>query len=232
MIGRVVLASAALLATHAPAAVTPFVGCPSGGQLGPQAPPKAESTPRLPASAAAKLAYYKAYDGPGVLAPRGWHCFGTYGSNGSVLVVAPRRLNWQVVTDKRGLDGPAIQLDDMAGDTSGRFEVAAVVGQLFPTADGYVTAIEKEGIAGPFPRHPVATDRIKRRGPTEALYTTPIGKTGLGTQSHLRPGPLPIDGIVRWRRQDDDSLTMLHARLPAPLRPLVAYIIRDIATRL
>ncbi len=38
------------------------------------------------ARVAARLAYYKAKNGFGILGPRGWHCFSTYGSNGSTLV--------------------------------------------------------------------------------------------------------------------------------------------------
>ena len=40
-------------------------------------------------AAALRLAYYKAQYGPGVLAPRGWHCFSTYGSDGANLFVSP-----------------------------------------------------------------------------------------------------------------------------------------------
>ena len=39
-------------------------------------------------AAAAQLAYYASRD-LGVLAPRGWHCLGLEGSNGSVLIVTP-----------------------------------------------------------------------------------------------------------------------------------------------
>ena len=73
------------------AAVTvPFVGCASDGQAGPQAAPSGQSLAvAIPAGLAQRLAYYKAEDGIGVLAPRGWHCFSTYGSGGSNLFVSP-----------------------------------------------------------------------------------------------------------------------------------------------
>ena len=70
----------------------PFVGCMSDGQVGPQAAPVIENTPVLPTNMAQRLAYYAASGAPGVLAPRGWHCFGLYGSNGSRLIVVPRPL--------------------------------------------------------------------------------------------------------------------------------------------
>jgi len=50
----------------------PFVGCPSDGQLGPLAPPKGNPQYlNVPLKIAAELAYYKAENSPGVLAPRG-----------------------------------------------------------------------------------------------------------------------------------------------------------------
>ena len=71
----------------------PFVGCLSDGQLGTQPAPKPRNTPVLASSVARQLAFYAASDGPGVLAPRGWHCFGVYGSNGSGLLVTPEELD-------------------------------------------------------------------------------------------------------------------------------------------
>ena len=68
----------------------PFVGCKSGGQVGPEpAPHGAGKTVRIDAGTAQKLAYYQAGNPPGVLAPRGWYCFGLYGSGGSTLLVSP-----------------------------------------------------------------------------------------------------------------------------------------------
>jgi hypothetical protein len=48
----------------------------------------------VPKDMAISLAYYSHHEssGSGVLAPRGWDCFGTYGSGGSTLYVVPRRL--------------------------------------------------------------------------------------------------------------------------------------------
>ena len=61
----------------------PFVGCPSDGQAGPVATPTGGPVRvSLPARVAAELAYYKGGQGTGVLAPRGWQCFESYGSSG------------------------------------------------------------------------------------------------------------------------------------------------------
>ncbi|HUA18015.1 MAG TPA: hypothetical protein VMB25_04665, partial [Bryobacteraceae bacterium] len=52
----------------------PFVGCAADGQAGPvQAPKGHDREVRMGTRTAERLAYYKD-TGPGVLAPRGWHC--------------------------------------------------------------------------------------------------------------------------------------------------------------
>src|SRR5580692_3776159 len=61
----------------------PFVGCKADGQVGPlKAPKETTKMISLPSELAHELAYYKAEGGVGVLAPRGWYCFETYGSSG------------------------------------------------------------------------------------------------------------------------------------------------------
>src|SRR6266568_3669075 len=69
----------------------PFVACRSDGQTGPVEAPMGKSKV-LPLSArtAQQLAYYQTKNGFGVLAPRGWYCFGTYGSAGDTLYVSPQ----------------------------------------------------------------------------------------------------------------------------------------------
>lgn len=66
--------------------LVPFVGCKSDGQTGPQKAPNGKPVLLpLPAKFAERLAYYKSEQSAGVLAPRGWYCFGTYGSSGDTL---------------------------------------------------------------------------------------------------------------------------------------------------
>lgn len=108
--------------SHAQTTV-PFVGCPSDGQTGPlEAPHGKAKAVKLPPAIAAKVAYY--HDGQssrGILAPRGWHCFSTYGSNGSSLFVAPRPLSSNdFFHDPAHLfTSPMIQVSTSLGDTSG-----------------------------------------------------------------------------------------------------------------
>ncbi len=55
----------------------PFVGCKSDGQSGPvEAPVDEGRTVTVDADAEHRLSYYESETGFGVLAPRGWYCFG------------------------------------------------------------------------------------------------------------------------------------------------------------
>src|SRR5689334_11732862 len=108
----------------------PFVGCKSDGQVGPiDAPKKKPMSLPLSPKDAHDLAYYQAADGIGVLAPRGWHCFGTYGSAGMTLYVGPATIDAEHFLSKGGtlFAGPVIQLAVRSGETSGRFAVAQVI---------------------------------------------------------------------------------------------------------
>ena len=203
----------------------PFVGCASDGQQGPQRPPRRVRTPTVPGKDAASLAYYASADGTRVIAPRGWRCFGRYGSNGSTLTVAPTAQAWAPFEKTSRYTGPAVIRSTSFGGTSGRFEVAAFAARLFPVAARFVAAVEAEGIASAFPRGVPPADRIARRGAYEVLFTTPAGASGTGTRYYLAPGPLPIDGIAILAADREHDLETMDARLPATIRPLVAHII-------
>jgi hypothetical protein len=125
-------------ATHAKnAASIPLVGCESDGQGGGplNAPSGQSKTMTIPPGAAQRLAYYKAEEGVGVLAPRRWHCFGTYGSNGATLYVSPDPINTADLfsTSWKGFAGSVIQISYEVGDTSGRFAVAKTIARVFPS---------------------------------------------------------------------------------------------------
>src|SRR5689334_20720696 len=102
----------------------PFVGCPSDGQTGPISAPQPIGTPKLPARAAAKLAFC-ATDHASVLAPRGWHCIGLYGSSGQTLIVTPDRHQAEefFASEPVSIHGPAVQMTVSEGGTSGRLSV-------------------------------------------------------------------------------------------------------------
>lgn len=204
----------------------PFVGCASDGQQGPQAAPRRATVPAVPRAAASQLAYYVSGD-LGVLAPRGWHCFGLYGSNGAILIVTPQRLGARELL--RGatpsLHGPAIQISDSLGGTSGRFEVARVIALAFPAQMDFARRVAAEGIGDPLPTGPYPSDRIVRLRPTVVGYRTPSGREGLGTASRLAPDDRPIDGLAILDTSDDWYLRKVDVRLPAALAGLATPIL-------
>jgi hypothetical protein len=92
-----------------------FVGCNADGQVGPLPPPSgSKKEVQVPASIAKKLAYYKSEATSGVLAPRGWYCFGAYGSSGSALFVAPEPFKMDpdhpFAAISKGFTGPVIKI--------------------------------------------------------------------------------------------------------------------------
>ena len=203
----------------------PFVGCPSDGQLGPQPAPRRSAVPRVPPAAAAQLAYY-ASAGLGVFAPRGWHCFGLYGSNGAILIVTAEAHSARDLLDEPSpLRGPAVQITYSEGGTSGRFEVASVIARAFPAHMDFARGVAAEGIGDPLPNGPYRTDRMVRLRPTAVGYTTPAGREGLGTDSRLAPNERPIDGLAILDPEGDMNLIKLDVRLPAAQAGLATAIL-------
>jgi hypothetical protein len=218
------LAGAASAATPAR---MPFVGCASDGQMGPQPAPRQSPTPHVSPAAAQRLAYYASGD-LGVLAPRGWHCFGLYGSNGSILIVTPERHAARDLLSATAspLRGPAVQITESLGATSGRFAVARTIAQAFPAQMDFVRHVAAEGIGDPLPSGPVPTDRIVRLRPMVVAYTTPAGREGLGTDSRLVPSDRPIDGLAILDPADGDMiLVKVDIRLAASQAGLARTIL-------
>lgn len=212
-------------AADGPASV-PFVGCPSDGQQGPQPAPRSGTVPAVPAAAAAQLAYYASGD-LGVLAPRGWHCFGLYGSNGSILIVTPEPHGSRdlLAYPSQPLRGPAVQLTWSDGGTSGRFEVARVIALAFPAQMAFARRVAAEGIGDPLPSGPYPTDHMVRLRPNAVGYTTPAGREGLGTASRLAPSGRPIDGLAVLDTTGDWNLIKIDVRLPAAQAGLATPIL-------
>jgi hypothetical protein len=212
-------------ATAAAPARVPFVGCPSDGQQGPQPVPGSGAVPRVRAAAAARLAYY-AMSELGVLAPRGWHCFGLEGSNGSTLIVTPEAHGVRDLLDQpRPLRGSAVQISFSFGGTSGRFEVAKVIARAFPAQMAFARRVAAEGIGDPLPDRPYRTDHMVRLRRMAVGYTTPAGREGLGTDSRLAPGDRPIEGLAILLGSHDLDLIKLDVRLPAAQAHLATPIL-------
>lgn len=208
----------------------PFVGCSSDGQVGPQAAPVTENTPVLPSSLARRVAYYAASGTPGVLAPRGWHCFGLYGSSGSKLIVAPRPLasgdllgNQQFRTD-----GPAVELAYDYGGTSGRWAVAEAIARYFPLHHNFIEKNFRGLKVGPLPSGPYTHDKLTRRTEKVVRYLTPANTKGAGTEGFLAPTAEPIKGLALLVTDPDGpDLLRVNVRLPDKDRPVVEVILRN-----
>ena len=177
---------------------------------------------------AQRLAYYKAEDSSGVLAPRGWNCFSTYGSNGASIFVSPDPINPKAFfsEDWKGFPGQVIQAPFDSGGTSGRFEVAEVIARVFPAYKTFVQKVIAEGIepASDFPFGPYPSDKLTYRGKNIVEFVTPADAHGLGTDSLLLMNASPIDGVAIISGVDTD-LTRLSARVPAADSDLIPAMI-------
>ena len=226
------ISSQAKPSTSTAASQVPFVGCASDGQAGPQAAPTGRSKSVAISSATAqRLAYYKAQYGPGVLAPRGWHCFSTYGSDGSNLFVSPDAIdsNTLLSVDWKGFTGPAIEISVSSGGTSGRFEVAKVIVRVFPAYKAFAQNVIAEGLepASDFPSGPYPNDKLTYRGKNIVEFETPASTKGLGTDSRLLPDASSIVGVAMITGTDTD-LIQLSARLSAKDRDLIPLIVKQV----
>jgi len=211
----------------------PFVGCKADGQVGPQpAPNKPPLHLPLDPTAANRLAYYEGFEGNGVLGPRDWHCFETYGSSGNNLYVSPTPLDPKQFFDSnsnwKGFTGPIIQISSSIGDTSGRFAVARVIARVFPAHRDFVNNVIAEGLdpASDFPLGPYPDDRLTYKSKELVEYVTPPNRKGLGTSSWLLPNEQPILGVAMLTG-DELSLIQLCLRLPSGMDDLAPIIIRE-----
>jgi hypothetical protein len=210
----------------------PFVGCASDGQAGPQAAPTGPSKALANSPAVTqRLAYYKAEYGPGVLAPRGWHCFSIYGSDGSNLFVSPDALDSKTLLsmDWKGFAGQVIQISIAEGGTSGRFEVAKAIARVFPAYKQFAQNVIAEGLepASDFPSGPYPNDKLTDRGKNVVEFETPANTQGLGTDSRLLPNASPIDGVAMITGTDTD-LVQLSARVSAKDQELIPLIVKQV----
>src|SRR5262245_59867183 len=181
----------------------PAVGCPRDGQTGLLDAPKLPQTVRVLVADGAQnsLALYSASEEveSGILAPRGWHCFETYGSNGSTLYVTPRDLAGPILDrPKKAVSGPIVIRSMRFGDTSGRFAVARISARVFPAARGFVDHVRREEISRGDVYHfePWPGDRIARLYARTVSYVTPATRRGLGTELGAVPTSDLISGLA------------------------------------
>lgn len=207
----------------------PFVGCSSDGQVGPlDAPSGATVAVVAMRDEATHLAYYKAEKGIGVLAPRDWHCFGTYGSGGDTLYVKPQPINSaKIFSEGPGnSDGPGIGLGYRFGGTSGRFDVAEIIARVFPAYRLFVREVMKEPGISPFTFGPYPKDKLVYKSKALVEYRTPAQAEGLGTDTWLTKSSLPIEGAAMLVGNEHD-LALLSVRMPSKLNGLTTTLVRQ-----
>jgi hypothetical protein len=218
-----------LAGSVAEGAAVPFVGCPADGQVGPiDAPkgdPKIVTLRHLPLD---QIAYYKGADGPGVYAPRGWHCRLQYGSSGDSILVTPSFTN---TADFSGLQihAQAIERTSFDGGTSGRFQVAIYASRLFPKlAAAFIATVRNENVmpASNFDRGPYIGDEVTYPATGVARFTTPADSQGLGTDGALAPANNPIRGIAVLESTGDWGIQIFRARLRPQDRAVEDAIMR------
>jgi hypothetical protein len=202
----------------------PFVGCESDGQAGPaDAPTSKPISLQLGVAVARQLAYYESAQGIHVLGPRGWYCFGIYGSSGESLVVSSQPIDSASVFTVRG---PAIEVSHREGQGSGALEVAEVMARVFPDFKAFATNIA-QGFGMPISFGPYPKDELTYLGKRVVEYKTPAQTEGLGTHISLKKNGRPIEGVAMLVGQPPD-LVLLSVRLPPNLRGLTATIIRQV----
>jgi hypothetical protein len=177
------------------------------------------------------LAYYESADGIRLLAPRGWYCEGTSGSGGYALFLSPKPIH-PTSSGWEGLEGPAIEVNHMTSEASGRYEIAEIVARVFPEYKAFAKRVW-EGIDLPFPSGPYPTDSLKYRGKTIVEYKTPAQTEGLGNfDSWLKKNDTPILGaaILIVDRPNlignPPNLVLLSVRFPPDLARLTPAIVR------
>jgi hypothetical protein len=216
----------ASVAGPVPMAGVAFVSCSSDGQLGPQEGIRdVGQAYHAPKAVASELAYYASAD-LGVLAPKGWHCFGLYGSNGATLIVTPEvHGSADLLEAPKLLTGPAVEVSFSWSSTAGRSEVAEVIARLFPSKRKFVDDVIDEGIEPKenFPFGPYPGDTVTHRSSTDVMFVTPAGSDGMGTASRLAKNGDPISGEVRLSPEND--ATVIDVRLPKAMLQLVPAIL-------
>ncbi|HLN01320.1 MAG TPA: hypothetical protein VK335_18675 [Bryobacteraceae bacterium] len=180
--------------------------------------------------AAEQLAYYKFWPDYGALAPRGWHCFGVYGSSGDSLFITPEPIDASRAFSIHGgeLAGPVVVIEHTYGGTSGRDQVARVIARVFPKYKAFVASVREmfELPADRFPSGPHPADKLLYRSPRVVEFRTPAHADGLGTDAWLKKGETPIDGVAILVG-DTPDLLLLSVRLPRGLASLTPAIVRQ-----
>lgn len=212
----------------------PFIGCESSGQTETREPPKgtSKSVP-ITVKDAQALAYYESADSARLLAPRGWYCQGASGSGGHILLLSPKPIR-ESPSGWDGIEGAAIEITNISGENSGRYDIARLIARIFPTYRAVATRV-MEGIDLSLPSGPYPKDTLTYRSKTVVEYNTPPQTEGLGNfDSYIGKNDLPIKGVAILMGDpthlsllgEQPRLLLLSVRLPPDLARLAPAIIR------
>jgi len=206
------------------------VDCPANDQMGPARLQTGESMPApVEQRLTEQIAYFKAEGSPGVYAPKAWSCRAWYGSNGSVLVVTPKRIEPPYFPLPM-LTGPAVMIETWDGGTSGRFHVAIVAAQLFPLLGSeFITRVRQEHLIADslFDVEPYPDDQLRYLSDRFVEYTTPPNRTGLGTDGMFEVSNLPVRGLTILNLEAEvNSMTEIRVRLPVALHSVAEAIVQ------
>jgi hypothetical protein len=118
-------------------------------------------------------------------------------------------------------------LETRSAETSGRFDVAAIIARVFPAHRDFVARVLAEGTFPglSFPSGPYPEDKLSYRSAENVEYETPAQTDGLGTYSGLKKNADPIRGAAMLVPPAFD-LALLAVRLPAGLRDLTSAIVQ------
>jgi hypothetical protein len=208
----------------------PFVPCKADGQIGPiEAPKEIEKLTRIDPSAAQKLAYYQSAVAPGLLAPRGWFCFGVYGSSGSTFLVRPEPFDENNPFPLSEIAGRVVMIDSIEGESSGRVEVAQVIARVFPKHMGFVKGVIDlfDFVASEITYGPYPTDKLTYRSDEVVEYVTPANSTGLGIMNFVKPSNDSIEGVAILQGPHPDLL-FLTVRLPSDMQAIKSQIVQQV----
>jgi hypothetical protein len=209
----------------------PFVGCASDGQQGPVRAPRGKPHHVIgDADSFRDLAYYKARYGFGVLAPRGWYCFGAYGSSGESIYVTPRPLSFaEMQASVASPVGPVVQLDFEYAGSAGRFGIASIIARVFPERMSFLDRLRKEDLSPSlsFPKGPYRNDELVHIDQNAVEYESPPESDGLYSETGLKRSSLPTHGVAILVGLEPD-LQLLAVRLPDDLKMLAPLILQDV----
>jgi hypothetical protein len=215
-------------AGQVPSAEVPLVGCKSFGQDETLDAPTG-STVRVPIGEADArlLAYYKSGTGIGVLGPRAWHCEGVSGSGGYSLFLSPEPID-RSVPGWDGVAGPAIDINHITSENSGRYEIAEMMARVFPSYRAFALSVmTRMGLT--VPSGPYPGDSLTSVGKNVVEYKTRAGDEGLGTYSWVKKGNGAITGTaILLGEPPDADLLLLAVRLPSNLARLTSVIVQEV----